>query len=992
VNEPTSGNNIVNSLDLLQNNFKQFNVIYTNADCFTNKKDDLKLFLDTLNFKPDLIVITEVNSKNPQHGIYESEFTLDGFNLVGANIGKDKCRGIIIYVNNDWKYSEIDVSSQFSEFLVVQIMCGSKSIITVAVIYRSPSSNAGNDSFLCDLLSELNVRFSGQFLCVGDFNYGNINWSDWTIAGGSNSPAGRFISCLRKNLLQQHVLFPTRARGSQTPKTLDLVIGNDDIVSDVISLSPLGKSDHSVLHCVCNVTETDLKITNKLNYSKGDYDGLRTFVCDKLYDCSVFDVNDDNNNDIESMWSHFKTTLKMAVDKFIPVSQPNIWRKKKTWFHPINKGTSKLIKRKHRLWTRFQETRDNKVLAEFKQCRNLVRKETRKISMRFQQDIAKACKRNPKKFWKHVNSKSKSFGSIGNITVNDISGCKQILTADLDKANAFAEYFEKVCTAHNDQTFSVNQLMPVNYMPDMIFSEESIKQKLNKLNVNSSPGPDVIHPRVLSELQDIIPTYLATFFNLSLEQGKIPEDWKCSFITAIHKKGKKDCINNYRPISLTSVVCKIMESVVKDNIMQYFFKYNIFSDRQYGFITGRSVSTQLLKVVDDWTSYIDEGCQVDVVYTDFEKAFDKIPHAALLGKIRMYGLNDQLITWISDFLHDRLFTVRINGSCSSERNVMSGVPQGSVLGPLLFVIFINDLPEVCSNLSHLFLFADDAKIYKVISCKDDCELLNNSCQLVYEWSTQWGMNINVDKCKVLSVAKNKLIEQSFNYGFSSNGIVLSLERVDNMRDLGVVMDTELSFKSHIHDKINKAFMMLGIINRNFKDLDMFSLILLYKSMVRSHLEFASSVWSPYRTGLICDIERVQKRATKMIKACKGLPYKERLKFLNLPTLKFRRVRGDMIEVYKILSGVYNSNIAPNLVRSTDIRTRGNSLKLSHTRSHYDLRKHSFCSRVVGVWNSLPDNVVNVLSVNSFKNALDKLWVKEEMYFDIDASLPGMLLA
>ena len=187
-------------------------------------------------------------------------------------------------------------------------------------------------------------------------------------------------------------------------------------------------------------------------------------------------------------------------------------------------------------------------------------------------------------------------------------------------------------------------------------------------------------------------------------------------------------------------------------------------------------------------------------------------------------------------------------------------------------------------------------------------------------------------------------------------------------------------------------MMLGIINRNFKDLDMFSLILLYKSMVRSHLEFASSVWSPYRTGLICDIERVQKRATNMIKVCKGLPYKERLKFLNLPTLKFRRVRGDMIEVYKILSGVHNSNIAPNLVRSTDIRTRGNSLKLSHTRSHYDLRKHSFCSRVVGVWNSLPDNVVNVLSVNSFKNALDKLWVKEEMYFDIDASLPGMLLA
>ena len=343
-----------------------------------------------------------------------------------------------------------------------------------------------------------------------------------------------------------------------------------------------------------------------------------------------------------------------------------------------------------------------------------------------------------------------------------------------------------------------------------------------------------------------------------------------------------------------------------------------------------------------------------MVYTDFEKAFDKIHHKHLLSKIRSYGLSDQLILWISDFLYNRSFRVRINGKCSEERSVMSGVPQGSVLGPLLFVIFINDLPEVCEELSRVFLFADDAKLFRVIRCIDDCRMLNESCQRFFDWSVQWGMNVNVDKCKVLSIAKNRVIEQPFNYSFSINENEYCLEHVDNVKDLGIILDSELCFKAHIYDKINKAFMMLGIINRNFKDLDKFSFVLLYKSLIRSHLEYCSSVWNPYRIGIISDIERVQKRATKMVESCRKLSYKDRLMHLKLPTLKFRRIRGDMIEVYKILTGLYDADVVPCLIRNTDNRTRGNSLKLMHTRSHYDLRKFSFCSRMVGVWNSLPD--------------------------------------
>ena len=382
---------------------------------------------------------------------------------------------------------------------------------------------------------------------------------------------------------------------------------------------------------------------------------------------------------------------------------------------------------------------------------------------------------------------------------------------------------------------------------------------------------------------------------------------------------------------------------------------------------------------------------MDVVYTDFEKAFDRIPHLHLISKIRAYGLSDQLVLWISDFLYNRSFKVRINGKCSDKGIMMSGVPQGSVLGPLLFVIYINDLPEVCEDLSSVFLFADDAKLFRVIRSIDDCQILNESCQRFFDWSLQWGMNVNVNKCKVLSITKNKVIEPSFNYSFSNNDEVYCLEHADTVKDLGITLDSELCFKSHIYEKINKAFMMLGIINRNFKDLDKFSFVLLYKSLVRSHLEYCSSVWSPYRIGVISDIERVQKRATKMVDSCRKLSYKDRLMYLKLPTLKFRRVRGDMIEVYKILNGLYDADIVPTLIRNTDSRTRGNSLKLMHTRSHYDLRKFSFCSRVVGVWNSLPDSVVTANSLNIFKNRLDKFWGNEDIYYDFNASLTGMLI-
>ena len=264
--------------------------------------------------------------------------------------------------------------------------------------------------------------------------------------------------------------------------------------------------------------------------------------------------------------------------------------------------------------------------------------------------------------------------------------------------------------------------------------------------------------------------------------------------------------------------------------------------------------------MDELTLAMDEGRQVDIIYTDFEKAFDKVPHRRLLSKLSSYGVNTQLLEWINAFLSNRSYVVQINDSKSVPRSVLSGIPQGSVLGPLLFVIFINDLPDVNCGLCNTLLFADDAKLYKYISGIGDATILSGCCENFSAWSKYWLMSLNVDKCKVLTIT-NKQSANIIDFKYcitSSLGIPVELEHIKDCKDLGVIFDTSLSFGNHIQEKTNTAFKMLGLIKQNVKDLDFASFILLYKTLVRSHLEYAVSVWNPYLKSFIYNLEKVKK--------------------------------------------------------------------------------------------------------------------------------------
>jgi len=391
-------------------------------------------------------------------------------------------------------------------------------------------------------------------------------------------------------------------------------------------------------------------------------------------------------------------------------------------------------------------------------------------------------------------------------------------------------------------------------------------------------------------------------------------------------------------------------------------------------------------VLDEWTKLLDAGTSIDVVYTDFQKAFDSVPHRRLMSKLEAYGVHGHLLNWIKSFLMGRKQRVVINGQESTWTAVISGVPQGSVLGPILFLIYINDIVD---NLScTAYLFADDMKLFKGITKDADMAHLQSDICAVDAWTDHWLLKLNAQKCKVMTVGRrNKHRPTGTYYHLPAGGSNHQLQMVSDEKDLGVVIDSNLQFDNHILGKVKTANRILGLIKRCFKNLDMISFLLLYKALVRSHLEYAQTVWSPHKVKLIEALEGVQRRATKILPGFGNLTYKERLQRLKLPTLVYRRARGDMIEVFKILHGYYDPEAIPCLKQCIYPSTRGHTWKLYQLQSHLKCRKCSFTVRVAGQWNKLPDNVVNAPSVLSFENRLDNHWACQDFLYDFKAELP-----
>ena len=509
-------------------------------------------------------------------------------------------------------------------------------------------------------------------------------------------------------------------------------------------------------------------------------------------------------------------------------------------------------------------------------------------------------------------------------------------------------------------------------LEDIEINTNRIFKAITSLKANKAAGVDGIHSSFIKGCANGVGTPLELIFKKSMSTAEIPDDWKKANVTAIFKKGSKKQHGNYRPVSLTCHMGKILEKIIKEDLLQYLESNKLIFETQHGFRNKKSCLTNLLEFTKFVSDKMDEGKPVDVIYLDFQKAFDKVPHARLINKLKALGIGGNVLNWIREWLKDRVQRVVINGEESDWVHVSSGVPQGSVLGPILFIIYINDIDE--NILSLILKFADDTKLVREVSTLEERNKMIEDLSNIFKWSENWQMHFNIEKCKVMHLGnKNNCNE------YHMGGKLL--EEVEEEKDLGVIMSNKFKVDKQCVKVAKKANQVLGMIYRTFTCKNKQIILKLYKSLVRPHLDFCCQVWRPYLLKDVALIERVQRRATRMVQGFKELEYEVRLKNLGLTTLETRRIRADMIEVYKIinkLEGLDEKMFFERRGRASDpvtstassVNLRRNSCSIFKKRFRLDTGKFSFGNRVINEWNKLPDSVVLEKNFNAFKGKLD----------------------
>ena len=572
--------------------------------------------------------------------------------------------------------------------------------------------------------------------------------------------------------------------------------------------------------------------------------------------------------------------------------------------------------------------------------------------MKFESKISRNLKRNQKAFYNYVNSKRKIKASLSGIRGKN----GQVLQTAEEIADELGQFFESTFVTETmyDENDIFTTYQNTDKITDVDFDYADVQKRLSDLNIWKSYGPDQIHPKILKCLSDIPPfvSMIVQFFKKCYDSCEIPSVWKKAEIIALHKKGDKCAAENYRPISLTCVLSKIFEKILRNHILE-FVKPHIVKD-QHGFLPGRSCISNILECLDEVYEILSKKETLDILYLDFQKAFDTVPHKRLLGKLASFGIEGKVLKIVEDFLKNRTFVVKVGSSYSKTFNVISGVPQGTVLGPLLFLIYINDLPNGIK--SFVSLFADDLKLIiqssKHIYGQADLEKL-------MEWEKKWLLSFNVkdNKCKVMHVGKGN---PCHSYELDGNTLPVS----DCEKDLGVYTATGLRWTEHIQKAVNKAKSVSGWIWRNVISREKDVMLNVFKTLVRPHLEYGVQIWNLSATHgnwkMIMDLENIQRAFTRMINGIGLLTYEERLEATGLTTLLERRARGDLIETFKITSGIVQ--YGREIYRMS--RSGSNIVKTNKNAQFLP-------NRVANYWNKLPYDVKCSSSVDNFKVNLEK---------------------
>ena len=587
-------------------------------------------------------------------------------------------------------------------------------------------------------------------------------------------------------------------------------------------------------------------------------------------------------------------------------------------------------------------------------------------------------KTGPKAYWNIINNllNKCKIPRIPPLLVDDT-----FITDVKEKVKLFNDFFIIQCKPiANASTLPVFTHFTHASLESITISQRHILDIIKNLNVNKAHGPDNISGRMIELCEDSIALPLSIIFNNIINTGIFPVIWKSANVTPVHKKESKQIVKNYRPISLLPLFAKIFERILFSNMYNHLILNNLITKNQSGFRPGDSVTNQLIFLVDKIHSSLDINLEVRSVFLDMSKAFDKVWHEVLLFKLRQNGINGKLINLLKSYLSNRKQRVHINGSESDWGEIEYGVPQGSVLGPLLFLIYINDL-EIGIK-SHIKFFADDTSLFSIVNDPNTsaCEL-NHDLKLISQWALQWKMSFNPDPTKqavqVLFSRKTRKIAHPEIF-FNDTQV----KTVNEHKHLGLTLDTKLTFASHIDDKLKKARKGLGIIKTLSSYLSVKTLDQIYKIYVRPHLDFCDVIYhlpcitNPFDSSinlkyLMNTLERIQYHCALAITgAWQGTNLDKIYDQLGWESLTDRRYCRRLFHFYKIqndLTPSYTKDPLPPL-KNHPYTTRSEFV-LHELKCHSDSFRNSFYPDSVRCWNRLDHLLRDSPNIQSFKKRL-----------------------
>ena len=900
-----------------------------------------------------------------------NEISIKDYNLLRADRPIIDKGGVILYTHKD---IVIDDKAIYADTICQAAMIFNVNLnLIVITTYRPPTADESSFKLCLQKIDEfINKHEGADIQMSGDLNFPFVNWQTKVIKKGLRSDtasAHNLLHFMDTHLLNQLVTEPTRDDKS----ILDLVLTNNQQAVHSITVEKIQFTDHDMVWTnllyskLSKIAEPPEALPDSpldsINLNRADWDAVRNELTQVNWSEHLKDKNVEDTNSL------IKKSLIDACCKHAP-KHPNKFSNK-LYIPPKRRALLKIKKRlNHKInickYLKAQDTTPEKLDKLHKRRCQIeidIRDNIKEEAFKKEIEVINKIKTNPRAFFSYSKKKSKVITNIGPLIDNN----NKLQSDPTVMSNILQDQYK---TAFSDPNSGekTQQLKDTSHAPvfaDISFTEEDVIKAIDELGINSAPGPDKIPAKVIKECKHQLALALVILWRRSLDSGLIPEDLLSQTIIPIFKKDNKSLASNYRPISLTSHLIKIFERILRSKLIDHLETNNLITPQQHGFRRYRSTLTQLLHHFDLILQILESNNNADTLYLDLSKAFDKVNHQTLLQKLEQMKITGKILTWIRSFLTNRTQQVVVNGHKSIPVKVESGVPQGTVLGPALFIIYMNNVTEYIRNVT-IQLFADDSKITTAITNSADRNKLLDALKSLLVWTMHNSMEFNDQKFQLLQIGRDDTLKLPY----ECNDI--KIKNSETVRDLGVLVSEDFSFKPHIAEISDRAKNFAAWLLRTFSTRTEEVMLLLLKTYLIPRLEYCSAAWNPHLINEIEQLESVQRSFTSRIDNMEHLNYYERLAKLKLYSLQRRRERFLIIHTWKTFKELAPNDLQLKFHIHSRLGIQADRLPLKAKSEKVKTLRHNFFSHSgPRLFNLIPGQIKSAQTLQSFKNNLDK---------------------